>query len=195
MIYAPGPPPSSLRVLDTPGGGPYHPNMLSNGPRSFPLDFGDADPVDFTKLASQAGLDRKRLYHNLPAYGACTRCKETGSVDVPLDFDPAETDKMIAGRIVKVYCERCRDTVEFRPLTPAELSENQFYLMRRNYEIYKKQKLDGRELPPLIQEFVDEYEKRLQSALKLQGLGAAAPHIPSARPEGNEQKPRIITDV
>lgn len=173
----------------------YHSPVLHNTPKRMPIDFGRPveGPRDFSRVVAETGLDRRRLYHNLPVYGACTRCKTAGSVDIPIDFNPSETDKMMAGKIVKVYCERCRNTEEFRPLTPKELSDEQFYLMRRNYEIYKKQQLDGRTLPPIIREFVDEYEKRLKSALNLKGLGPAAPHVPSAKPKGDDEKPSIIT--
>lgn len=173
----------------------YYSPVLQNTPKRMPIDFGRPveGPRDFSRAIAESGLDRRRLYHNLPVYGACTRCKTTGSVDIPIDFNPSETDKMMAGKIVKVYCERCRNTEEFRPLTPKELSDNQFYLLRRNYEIYKKQQIDGRTLPPVIKEFVDEYEKRLNAALNLKGLGPAAPHVPSATPKGDDEKPPIIT--
>lgn len=116
-----------------------------------------------------------RPYFHLPVVGACTVCGLAGSVDLPADFRARDMDGLIEGRITKVACPRCRRETEFRPLTPKELGEEQFYIMRRYYDIYKRAKVDGQPLPRHVAEFVEEYEKRLRASGTVTPIGAPPP--------------------
>lgn len=157
-------------------------DFLKNGPSAMPNDFSSPQGMrDFT-----APLDTKNLPKNAlvetAIIGACTVCKLAGSVAVPLDMSYKTEDKLLEGRIVSVFCPKCRKTTEFRPLTPEELNEDQFFIMRRFYDIYKKEIVDGRPIPEHLKVFIEEYEKRLRHAQtrKLAGMPkAAAPEIPA----------------
>jgi len=128
---------------------------------------------DFVRAAPSS--QRPQKMHRTPICGACTVCKEAGTVDLPADFDAATGDAMMNGRIVKVYCPRCRRTTEFRPLNPKELSENQFSLMRRYYELYKQLLIDGQEIPFEVKQFIDAYEEKLREIKAALGLKDAVP--------------------
>jgi len=104
-------------------------------------------------------------------------------------------DKMIAGKVIQAFCPTCRSVREMRTLAPEELTDNQFLLMRRYYEIYKQIVVDGTALPFEAQQFVDAYEKRLEDKRKLYGIGRAAPQLveeAKAVPPPPPEPPRIF---
>lgn len=111
---------------------------------------------------SQA-VQRNAMVHT-SIVGACTVCKLAGSVDVPINMNFKTADSLLQGRITKVLCPKCRKETEFRPLTPEELNEDQFFIMRRYYDIYKAEVVAGRPIPEHLKQFIDEYDKRLQHA-------------------------------
>lgn len=150
-----------------------------------PLKF--TEPVnslrDFLK-AVPSGIDKKHLFIHTPIVGACTNCNVAVSVDLPVDYDYAKTDRIMDGKTVKAWCDWCKSNTELRPLRPDELRGNDLYIMRRYYEIYRREKVEGRPLPPLMQEFLDAFEKKYQAMLVKEGLAPAAPP--------REEKPKII---
>src|SRR5574342_218105 len=165
--------------------------FLENKPKALPHDFSSPQDIGLRNfLADTPELVHKngaRFVHT-SVVGACTKCKMAGSVDVPVDMDYRTGDKMLEGRIVKVFCPRCKATTEFRPLSPEELNEEQFFIMRRYYDIYKKEVVEGREIPEHLKVFIEEYEKRLRHAQskKLPAMPpAAAPEVPT----GHKQTP------
>jgi len=140
-------------------------------------------PVDWSKKDLGLGLDRKQVMVSTPIIGACTVCHISGSVDLPADFNPSVGDQLLEGRISKVWCPKCRKTQEFRPLTPKELREDQFYVFKRYYAIYKKNVTDGLPVPPIIRQLIDAYE----ALLARKGLSPPKHEKPPA-----PQAPRII---
>jgi hypothetical protein len=152
-----------------------------------PLRF--TEPVDsltdFMK-AVPSGIDKKRLFVHTPIIGACTKCGVACSVDLPVDFDYSKADKIMDGKTVKAFCDWCKQNSELRPLAPEELRHDQLYVMRRYYEIYRREKVEGRPLPPLMAQFLDAFEKKYQAMLKKEGMRPAAP------PKEEPEKPRII---
>jgi len=138
-------------------------DFITNGPPKGGQDFttGQQAPMGFTGAVRHTD---KGAFVETPIVGACTRCNLTASVAVPVNMSFKIGDKLLDGKITKVLCPKCRRETEFRPLTPKELSEDQFFVMRRFYDIYKQEVVDGKELPPHIKEFVDAYDERLKSA-------------------------------
>lgn len=151
-----------------------------------PLKF--TEPVsslgDFLK-AVPSGIDKRNLFVHTPIIGACTKCGVAVSVDLPVDFDYSKADRIMDGKTVKAFCDWCKQPSELRPLSPEELRHDQLYVMRRYYEIYRREKVEGRPLPPLMQQFLDAFEKKYQAMLKKEGLRPAAPPV-------EEPTPRII---
>jgi len=150
----------------------------------------NAGMLDFLRNSREPGSVQRGAMIHTPVIGACTKCKLAGSVDVPVNMNFKTADNMLEGRIVKVLCPRCRKETEFRPLTPEELTEDQFFIMRRYYEIYKAEKVAGRVVPEHVAQFVQEYENRLKHALNRKGL----PALPVSQvpvPE-SESRPKII---
>jgi hypothetical protein len=141
--------------------------------------------TDFMR-AVPSGIDKKHLFIHTSIIGACTKCGVAVSVDLPVDFDFAKADRIMDGKTVKAFCDWCKQNSELRPLSPSELRNDQLYIMRRFYEIYHREKVEGRPLPPLMKEFLDAFEQKYQAMLKKEGLRPAAP--PVEEPE----KPRII---
>lgn len=112
--------------------------------------------------------EKKRPMLDTPFVGACTTCKMTASLAVdPVDFKTL--DKVLNGKVVKAICGKCRKEVEFRPLSPEELAEEQFYIMRRNEEIrdkiFRAAAAKGKTVPQHIEGALDEYMKRMEHAL------------------------------
>jgi len=145
-------------------------SFIENAPKKGPEGFVFRD---FRKPPSKIGQAQAMVA--LPAIAACTQCKISGSLLVPMNMDFKLGDRIMDGKIVKGFCEGCRQNTEFRALTPEELTDNQFYILRRNYEIYKREQIDGRELPPEVAAFVKAYDDRLKAVMKLKGIGPAAP--------------------
>jgi hypothetical protein len=133
---------------------------------------------------SQPLPERAQAMVALPAIVACTHCKVTGSILMPVEMDYKTGDKIMDGRVVKGFCEGCRQNTEFRALSPEELTENQFTILRRNYEIFKAQQIDGATLPPEVAAFVKAYDEKLQHVMKRKGLKPAAPKL--------DEPPKII---
>lgn len=161
-------------------------NFLQNTPKAMPNDFispQEAQMRDYVGQTPTLVNKKGEAFVHTPIIGACTVCKLTGSVDLPTDMSFKTEDKLLDGRIAKVLCPKCRKVTEFRPLSPEELNEDQFFIMRRYYDIYKKEVVDGRPVPEHLKVFIEEYEKRLQSARTKKQLAgmpkAAAPEIPS----------------
>lgn len=146
--------------------------------------------LDFTVATKPGGI--ARAYVATPIIGACTVCKLSGSLDLPVDFDYKTGDKIMAGRIVKAFCPQCRRTTEFRPMTPGELHEDQFYIMRRYYELYKKFVTDGRAIPFEMQQFVDAFEKKMREVQRALGLKPAFGESPEKETPTEPDAPRII---
>ncbi len=153
--------------------------FIRNGPGETPLDFTGAQkaPLGFTGAVRHTD---KGAFVETPIIGACTRCNTASSVAVPVGMSFKIGDKLMDGKITKVLCPMCRRETEFRPLSPKELSEDQFFIMRRFYDIYKQEVVDGKELPPNIKEFIDAYDERLKSARMMREIGQkkAAPEGP-----------------
>lgn len=151
------------------------------------------DPNAPTKLidfvAARPSSQRPQKMISTPMVGACVVCKIVGTFDVPADFDFKTGDKMLAGKILNAFCPTCRRVREMRALSPEELTENQFFIMRRYYELYKHLLVDGQELPFEIKQFVDAYEKRMQDMRQALGIGPALPGAPAPEVE----PPKIIT--
>jgi hypothetical protein len=157
--------------------------FLENTPK-LPNDFSSPQDIGLRNfLADTPEMVNKKgqRFVETSVVGACTKCKMAGSVAVPMDLDYHTSDKMLDGRIVKVFCPKCKQTTEFRPLSPEELNEEQFFIMRRYYDIYKKEVVEGREIPEHLKVFIDEYEKRLRHAQskKLPAMPkGVAPEVP-----------------
>jgi ribosomal protein L33 len=134
-------------------------------------------------LAVQAG----QMVHT-PVIGACTVCKLSGSVDVPADMNYKTADNMLEGRIVKVFCPKCRKVTEFRPLSPEELNEEQFHIMKRYYDIYKAEKVAGRPVPEHIEQFMKAYDERIAHVMAKKGL----PPLPGSGVRPPEPDRKII---
>lgn len=138
---------------------------------------------DFIHTQPELVSRRGERYIHTPIVGACVKCKLTGSIDLPVNFDYRTGDNLLAGRIIKVYCPKCRKETEFRALTPEELNEDQFYVMRRYYEIYKVEQVAGRLIPAEIVEFLSAFEKRALEIGARKKAGAAAPAAPPEPPK------------
>lgn len=122
----------------------------------------DVQMQDFTGAQKVPG--RKRPLLDTPFVGACTGCNMSASISVdPVDFKTLE--RVLDGRVVKAICPKCRKETEFRPLSPEELAENQFWLLKRQLEIREKifqaAAAKGVTVPEHIQGAVEEYMKRL----------------------------------
>ena len=140
---------------------------MAKDPYFAPIDFvRDGVPMtDFVKVdpnAKGARYTPDEQYHPTAIIGACTVCSTAGSLMFPSGFDYKTGDSLMDGKVVKVRCHTCRMETEFRPLTPKELNENQFSVLRRHYEIYKKMVVDGQEIPFETRAFVEAYDKKLK---------------------------------
>ncbi len=166
--------------------------FLENKPGALPHSFASEQDLGLSQFLRNApdpkAVQQGRMIHT-PIVGACTKCGLTGSVDVPFNMNFKTADNLLMGRITKVVCPKCRKETEFRPLTPEELSEDQFFIMRRYYDIFNAEKVAGRPIPEHVKQFVDEYEKRLRFAMAKKGLpqmpapvGAEEPAAPAPRP-------------
>lgn len=169
-------------------------NLFQNKPKALTAPVGVELPLKFTEpvdsladflKAVPSGIDQKHLFVHTPIIGACTKCGVACSVDLPVDYDYSKTDRIMDGKPVKAFCDHCKQDSELRPLAPSELRANELYVMRRYYEIYRREKVEGRPLPPMMAEFLDAFEKKYQAMLKKEGLRPAAP-------PKEEPKPRII---
>jgi predicted HicB family RNase H-like nuclease len=121
-------------------------------------------------VASQPVLrgNKKRPMLDTPFVGACTVCRLTASLAVdPTDYKTLE--RVLEGKVVKAICSKCRKEVEFRPLSPEELAEEQFYIMRRNEEIrdkiFRAAAANGKSVPEHVEGALNEYMKRMDHAL------------------------------
>jgi hypothetical protein len=120
-------------------------------------------------VASQPQLmGKKRPFIDTPFVGACTICKQTASLAIdPIDYKTLE--KVLEGKVIKAICDKCRKEVEFRPLSPEEIVEEQFYIMRRNEEIrdkiFRAAARNGKSVPEHVQGALDEYMKRMEHAI------------------------------
>jgi hypothetical protein len=128
----------------------------------------DIKLADFVAGQQEIRGEKKRPMLDTPFVGACTTCKMTASLAVdPVDYKTLE--KVLQGKVIKAICGKCRKTVEFRPLSPEELSEEQFYIMRRNEEIrdkiFRAAAAKGKTVPQHIEGALDEYMKRMEHAL------------------------------
>ena len=91
-------------------------------------------PHDFVKASKPK--ERGRMVP-LAIAVACCNCHVTGTIMMPLDIDVEKVaDKMLGGRIVSGFCENCRQKVEFRPFSPAELERDGLPLIGRYLEIH-----------------------------------------------------------
>jgi hypothetical protein len=111
---------------------------------------------------------KKRPMIDTPFVGACTICRLTASLSIdPIDYKTLE--RVLEGKIIKAICSKCKKEVEFRPLSPEEIVEEQFYILRRNEEIRDKilraAARNGKSVPEHIQGALDEYMKRMEHAV------------------------------
>lgn len=100
---------------------------------------GDAAPkrnIDFVNKGVAYTPDEG--YYPTAIIVACTKCKIVGTVDFPKGFDPKSGDSLMAGRVTKGFCLKCRGMTEFRPITPKELGENRFAILKHYHDLYKR---------------------------------------------------------
>lgn len=112
-------------------------------PKVLPIDYvRDGQQVrDYVGVdpdAKGANYRPTREYFPTAMIVGCTVCNTLGSVDFPRGFDERIGDKIMDGRVVKVFCPRCRGVTECRPLTPKELEDSQFDILRRYMENYRE---------------------------------------------------------
>lgn len=121
-------------------------------------------------VAKQQPLKRpgRRTMLDTPFVGACTVCRLSASLAVdPIDYKTLE--RVLEGRVIKAQCPRCRKTTEFRPLTPEELAEDQFHILKRQTEIrdkiFRAAQAKGIDVPTHVEQALGEYMKRMESAI------------------------------
>lgn len=117
--------------------------------------------VDFVKMDAK-GLPPVPTpdYHPTCIYVACTQCKTIGNIMFPRGFSYKTGDALMDGKIVKAMCYTCRGVMEMRPLTPADLKDNQLALLRRHYEILKAWAIQTGTVHPTEKAFTDVYEAK-----------------------------------
>lgn len=157
--------------LDTPGRSPY--DSCVDLPPLPPASKEFISPKDIqlaNYVANQPVIrgDRKRPMLDTPFVGACTVCRLSASLAVdPIDYKTLE--KVLEGKIIKADCPKCRKKTEFRPLSPEELAEEQFFILRRNEEIREKifraAAAKGVSVPEHVEGALNEYMKRMEHAI------------------------------
>lgn len=136
---------------------------------------GTTSPHNFVKPGKTK--EKARMVHTAMAV-ACTKCKATGTIDMPSDIDVEKlADKVLGGRVIRGFCGNCRQNVEFRPFTPDELKRDGLALLGRYLEIHDKsvvqeQGEDGKKVTSpadaigKVLEASDEYMKQVKEKVK-----------------------------